>query len=102
MKFKRDNVNIQLNLKMDRFKEFVITEKVSKTQHKDALSDPNITFGMEFEYIDDNIANAEPSFDSGLGEEHDRISRELERIRNMVEPDREEWVDEMRDRKVRR
>ncbi len=42
-------------MKIDRFKKFLLNEKVSAMDWKDAMNDPNILIGLEFEYFDNNL-----------------------------------------------
>ncbi len=80
-----------------RFKEFLIAEKVSKSENKAALNDPNITFGMEFEFICDRMKDIEPEMNSDLSEMYDKLVREMDSTRDSISDDRDEWISEMRD-----
>jgi len=82
---------------MKRFRQYILQEKISQKEIKSALSDPNITFGMEFEYVDDNLSNGEFEKDASyLQELYGDLERDVEELKKSYEQDRDEYQDEIR------
>ncbi len=86
------------NMQFNRFKTFILNEKVTAAQAKEALKDPNITLGVEFEFISkavkDGVENDEGDSNVDLERDYRNLVDEMDEVVRDVENSREEWESE--------
>ena len=74
---------------MATFKQYLITEKLNRTEFNQILSNPKFLIGMEFEYYDDNIQNSDGG-ESRLYSTYDELVADVERsVQSRADAERE-------------
>ena len=83
---------------MIRFKKFVLQEKVSKAEHNAALSDSNVTIGVEFEYIDHSIREGVKNNqdNDSIVSDYFQLTRKVELAVSIRRKDENEFDNEMK------
>ena len=80
---------------LDTFKQYLITEKVNKTEYEQLLNDTKFNLGLEFEYIDNEVLLAtagEFDFDQ-LAAGYDKFIHAVRKMQIEVKEIRAEWLE---------
>jgi len=77
---------------LQTFKDYLITEKVNKSEYNELSNDTNFKVGMEFEYIDDRLGVDVPSDD--LQELYNEFIKDAEEAQTKGNELYVNWVDE--------